>query len=279
MKRLFQKVPRIVLVLAALAVFGIVRAPLEDGVRDRLVAANLLLPPPAKGAFEQMSQSALIGTLGGLRSLVATFLTLEAYDHFSSKSWDQLRQAYLVITNLEPREEANWVAVIWHLGINATANMEIAETLPAFERKRRFNEYALQAIEMAEKGLEQLPQSSAIRLQLAEVYREKLKDNCAAARVYGDTIGLPGAPGFVRRFHGYFLARCPGKEQEAYDYLMGLYREGDEQHLPTLIKEIKNMEEKLGIPSPRRIPDGDPDRPKKTRKKPSNVLPGGIIVP
>jgi hypothetical protein len=278
-KRLFQKVPRIVLVLAALAVFGIVRAPLEDGVRDRLVAANLLLPPPAKGAFEQMSQSALIGTLGGLRSLVATFLTLEAYDHFSSKSWDQLRQAYLVITNLEPREEANWVAVIWHLGINATANMEIDETLPAFERKRRFNEYALQAIEMAEKGLEQLPQSSAIRLQLAEVYREKLKDNCAAARVYGDTIGLPGAPGFVRRFHGYFLARCPGKEQEAYDYLMGLYREGDEQHLPTLIKEIKNMEEKLGIPSPRRIPDGDPDRPKKTRKKPSNVLPGGIIVP
>ncbi len=279
MKRLFQKVPRIVLVLAALAVFGIVRAPLEDGVRDRLVAANLLLPPPAKGAFEQMSQSALIGTLGGLRSLVATFLTLEAYDHFSSKSWDQLRQAYLVITNLEPREEANWIAVIWHLGINATANMEIDETLPAFERKRRFNEYALQAIEMAEKGLEQLPQSSAIRLQLAEVYREKLKDNCAAARVYGDTIGLPGAPGFVRRFHGYFLARCPGKEQEAYDYLMGLYREGDEQHLPTLIKEIKNMEEKLGIPSPRRIPDGDPDRPKKTRKKPSNVLPGGIIVP
>jgi hypothetical protein len=278
-KRLFQKVPRIVLVLAALAVFGIVRAPLEDGVRDRLVATNLLLPPPAKGAFEQMSQSALIGTLGGLRSLVATFLTLEAYDHFSSKSWDQLRQAYLVITNLEPREEANWVAVIWHLGINATANMEIDETLPAFERKRRFNEYALQAIEMAEKGLEQLPQSSAIRLQLAEVYREKLKDNCAAARVYGDTIGLPGAPGFVRRFHGYFLARCPGKEQEAYDYLMGLYREGDEQHLPTLIKEIKNMEEKLGIPSPRRIPDGDPDRPKKTRKKPSNVLPGGIIVP
>jgi len=278
-KRLFQKVPRIVLVLAALAVFGIVRAPLEDGVRDRLVAANLLLPPPAKGAFEQMSQSALIGTLGGLRSLVATFLTLEAYDHFSSKSWDQLRQAYLVITNLEPREEANWIAVIWHLGINATANMEIDETLPAFERKRRFNEYALQAIEMAEKGLEQLPQSSAIRLQLAEVYREKLKDNCAAARVYGDTIGLPGAPGFVRRFHGYFLARCPGKEQEAYDYLMGLYREGDEQHLPTLIKEIKNMEEKLGIPSPRRIPDGDPDRPKKTRKKPSNVLPGGIIVP
>lgn len=279
MKHFYQKIPRIVLVLVALAAFGVVREPLEDGIRDRLVAAKLLLPPPAKGAFEQMSQSALIGTLGGLRSLVATFLTLEAYDHFSSKSWDQLRQAYLVITNLEPLEEANWVAVIWHLGINATANMEIDETLPVFERRRRFNEYAFQAIEMAEKGLEQLPQSAAIRMQLAEVYREKLKDNCAAARVYGDTIGLPGAPGFVRRFHGYFLARCPGKEQEAYDYLMGLYREGDEQHLPTLIKEIKNMEEKLGIPSPRRIPNGDPDRPKKTPKKPSNVLPGGIIVP
>jgi hypothetical protein len=278
-KSLFQKIPRILLVLAALATFGLVREPLEDSVEERLIEANLLLPPPAKGAFEQMSQSALIGTLGGLRSLVATFLTLEAYDHFSTKSWDKLRQAYLVITNLEPRDEANWVAVIWHLGINATANMEIDETLPAFERKRRFNEYALQAIEMAEKGIEQLPQSAAIRLQLAEVYREKLKDNCATSRVYGETIGLPGAPGFVRRFHGYFMARCPGKEREAYDYLMGLYREGDQQHLPTLIKEIKNMEEKLGIPYPLRIRDGDPDRPKKAPKKPSNLLPGGIVVP
>jgi hypothetical protein len=279
MKSLLQRLPRPLLVLLLLSVFGVVRAPVEQRLRDRLVAANLLLPPPAQSAFEQMSQSALMGTLGGLRSLVATFLTLEAYDQFGVKAWDELRQTYQIITALEPRDETHWVAVIWHLGINATANMEYDERLPAFERQRRFQQYAFEAIDFAERGLEQIPESAAIRLQLAEVYREKLKDDCATSRVYGDMIGLPDAPGYVRRFHGYFMARCRGKEREAYDYLTALYQEGEHQHLPTLIKEIKTLEEKLGVPTPQRIPDADPDRPKKTPKRPGNVLPGGIVVP
>ncbi len=279
MKRLLQTIPRPIAAIALLALFGLVRSPVEDGVRERLVAARLLLPPPAQSAFEQMGQSALMGTLGGLRSLVASFLTLEAFEHFSTKSWDDLRQTYQIITSLEPRDESHWVSVIWHLGINATANMEIDERLPTFERERRFNEYAFQAIELAERGIAQLPESAAIRLQLAEVYREKLKDDCATARVYGGVIGLPGAPGYARRFHGYFMARCPGQEKEAYEYLMALYREGDSQHLPTLIKEIKNLEEKLSIPGPQRIPDADPDRPQKRPRQPANVLPGGIVVP
>ncbi len=279
MKRLFHRVPRPILVLLLLAVFGSLRLPLEQHLRERLVAANLLLPPPARGALEQMSQSTLMGTLGGLRTLVATFLTLEAYDHFGSKAWDELRQTYQIITALEPRDETHWVAAVWHLGINATANMEYDERLPAFERQRRFQQYAFEAIDFAERGLEQIPQSAAIRLQLAEVYREKLKDDCATSRVYGEMIGLPGAPGYVRRFHGYFMARCPGREREAYVYLMSLYREGEQQHLPTLIKEIKTLEEKLTIPSPQRIPDADPDRPQKAPKRPANVLPGGIVVP
>ncbi|MBL9160564.1 MAG: hypothetical protein JNJ70_23985 [Verrucomicrobiales bacterium] len=279
MKPFFQKVPRLVVVLVLLALFGLVRSPLEDGLRTRLVEANLLTPPPAQGAFEQMGQSALMGTLGGLRSLVATFLTLEAFEHFSTKSWDDLRQSYQIITALEPRDETHWVSVIWHLGINATANMEVEGRLPAFERERRFKEYAFQAIDFAERGIEQIPESSAIRIQLAEIYREKLKDDCAVARVYGDTIGLPDAPGYVRRFHGYFMARCPGREKEAYAYLMALYQEGEQQRLPTLIKEIQNLEEKLGIPGPRRIPDADPDRPQKTPRRPPNLLPGDILVP
>jgi hypothetical protein len=280
MKRLFQSVPRPLLALALLAAFGLLRAPVEDGLRARLVAANLLLPPPAQGALEQMGQSALMGTLGGLRPLVATYLTLEAFGHFSTKSWDSLRQSYQIITSLEPRDETHWTSVVWHLGINATANMEVSQTLPAFERERRFREYAFQAIELAERGIAQIPESVAIRIQLAEVYREKLKDDCAVARVYGDLMGLPGAPGYSRRFHGYFLARCPGHEEEAYAFLMALYREGEHQHLPTLVKEIKNLEEKLGVPAPRRIPNPDPDRPQKwPDKAPANVLPGGIVVP
>lgn len=280
MKTLFQKVPRFVLILVALTAFGLARGPFEDRLAGDLADANLLLPPPAQDAMQQMGQSALMGTLGGLRTLVSSFLTLKAFDHFSYKQWEELRQTYAIVCNLEPRDENHWRDVVWHIGINATADMQNNTSLPEFERNRRFNQYALQAVELAEQGLEHLPESVIIRMQLAEVYREKLRDNGETARVYGEVMNLPGAPPFARRFHGYFLARTPGKEQEAYGYLMGLYREGEHQHLPTLIKEIKNLEEKLAVPGPQRIPDRDPDRPASRPPRSSgSTLPGGIVVP
>lgn len=259
MPRLLQRVPRLVLVLVALVAFGLVRAPVEDHLRERLVETKLLLPPPGQGALEKMTQSALMGTLGGLRPLVAFYFTLIAYDQFGVKAWEELHQTYQIITSLEPREESHWVQVIWHLGINATASVQFDEDLPPFERERRFQEYAFEAIAEAERGLQQLPESSAIRIQLAEVYREKLRDPCATARVYGEAMELPGTLGYIRRFHGYFLADCPGKEREAYDFLTKLYRQGESQRLPTLIAKIKLLEQKLDIPLALRIPDADPD--------------------
>lgn len=279
MRAVFQKIPRFVPVLIGLALFGIIRAPFEERAEKGLVDSGMLLPPPGLSAMDQLSQSALMGTLGGLRSLVATYLVLEAYDHFSNKDWDELRNTYNVVVALEPYDESNWVSATWHLGINATANMELDTKLPKFERDRRFREYAFQGIDFAERGMEQLPNSYAIPVQLAEIYREKLRDNCATARVYKIAKDVPGAPGYLRRFYGYFLARCPGSEKEAYDFLTGLYREGDYQHKPTLIKEIKNLEKKLDIPFSLRISDPDPDEARLRQMKQSGPLPGGISVP
>lgn len=278
MKPLLQRVPRFVLVLAGLALFGLVRTPFEDQVRKDLIESHLLYPPPARDALEQMGQSTLMGTLGGLRTLVGSFLTLQAFDHFSYKEWEELREKYSIITQLEPRDENHWRDVVWHLGINATANMEADESLPEFERRRRFQQYALQAVDFAERGIEQIPDSVIIRQQLAEVYREKLRDNCAAARVYGDMLGLPGTPEYIRRFHGYFLARCPGREEEAYAYLMSLYRESRRHHLPTLILEVRKLEEKLGIPHPERIRPQSEQRPGRSESR-RNTIPGGIVIP
>ncbi len=278
MKRLLSRCPKTLLILIGLGLFGLIRSPFETHLQKQLVDSHLLLPPPAEDAIEQMSQSALMGTLGGLRILVGTYLVLEAFDYFSLKDWEKLGKTYSVITNLEPRDENHWRDVVWHLGINATANMENDRTLPEFERKRRFKQYVLEAIDFAERGIQQVPESAIIRQQLAEVYREKLKDNCATARVYGELIGLPGAPEYVRRFHGYFLARCPGKEQEAYDYLIALYREGAGQHLPTLIKEVQKLEQHLQIPASEQI-QSPAEREKSQNRQRETVIPGGIVIP
>ncbi|MDF1823109.1 MAG: hypothetical protein P1U68_00615 [Verrucomicrobiales bacterium] len=264
-KALFQKSPRWLLVLVGLAIFGIVRAPFEEHTRKKLVDSHLLLPPPAQDAIQQMSQSALMGTLGGLRTLVSSYLVLEAFEHFSNKEWEELRSAYAIVTSLEPRDENHWRDVVWHLGINATANMQLDETIPEFERKRRFNEYALLAVELAEQGIAQNPDSAVIRQQLAEVYREKLKDDCATARVYQDLVGLPEAPQYAERFAGYFLAKCPGHEQEAYDHLLRLYYEGEHNHVASLIITIKDLEKQLEIPRSLRITEPYPDLPGLTQ--------------
>ncbi len=267
------------LILAILLGFGSLRGPYEDGLRKQFIESRLLLPPPGRTAMTQMSQSALIGTLGGLRSLAATLLVLKAFDHFSNKEWAELNRCYKMITNLEPRDESHWVAVIWHVGINATASVQFNESIPLFERKRLYHEYAQEAIELGRVGLEQLPDSVPIRLQLAEVYKEKLKDYCAAAYLYKEMQGLPGCPAYAIRFHGYFLANCPGHEQEAYDHLMNLYRQGDRHHLPSLFVAIKKMELALKIPLPQRIPDRDELRPQRKSRSKGNLLPGGIKIP
>ncbi len=267
MKSFFQKCPSWLLVIVGLAIFGIVRSPVEDRMQTRMVEANLLLPPPAQDAVQQMSQSALMGTLGGLRTLVSSYLVLEAFGHFSLKEWEDLRRSYAIITSLEPRDENHWRDVTWHLGINATANMELDESIPEFERKRRFNEYALLAVELANQGIEQNPDSVVIRQQLAEVYREKLKDFCATARVYEELVDLPGAPQYSDRFVGYFMAKCPGREREAYDHLRRLYYQGDYNHTASLIIEIKDLEEKFDILPALRIPDPYPDLPGRSGRR------------
>ena len=262
-----KKIPRWLLVLVLLALFGLVRTPIESKLRQDFVEANLLLPPPGHSAMQQMSQATLMGTLGGLRSLAAVWIGLEAFDDFSLKQWDELKRKYTIITNLEPRDENHWVLVVWHLGINATANMEIDESIPKLERQRRFFEYANTAIKLAEDGLKQNPDSAAIRLQLAEVYREKLKDPCETARVYKEAMYLEGALPYVERFHGYYLAQCPGKEKEAYDFLLELFHRSPRHRKEGLTNRIEELEEKLNIPESERLEFEQPVRPGMRRRK------------
>ena len=66
---------------------------------------------------------------------------------------------------------------------------------------------------------------------------------------------LPGAPSFDKRFSAYELSYCDGREREAYESLRALYDEGEKERLPTLIKRLKFLEEKLNVPPEQRIAD------------------------
>ena len=49
------------------------------------------------------------------------------------------------------------------------------------------------------------------------------------------------------------MAKCPGREREAYLHLRRLYERGESQRLPSLINLLGEMENKLDIPWAERI--------------------------
>ena len=93
---------------------------------------------------------------------------------------------------------------------------------------------------------------------LARLYKEKYKDHERAAEYYAKAATLPEAAPWDRRFSAYELSYCEGREREAYERLRSLYDEGKKEQLPTLIKRLKFLEDKLGIPQEQRILETGP---------------------
>lgn len=259
MKTWISKIPLSGRILLILIIFGMIRSPFEARLRREMTDSGMLLPVLGHSAVSNLTQSALMGTLGGLRSMIATFFFLESFQRFENDDWDGNKKALLMAIYLEPGQESHWVNLAWNRGINATAWLEHRSGLPDFEKKLRFQEYVLDAIELGRSGLKQLPASVAIRRQIADIYDIKLRDHCGAAQMYKEMIPLRGAPSFASRFYGYHLAQCPGQERTAYDHLHRLYWETVRNHLPSLYKHLKQLEIKLDIPYPLRISEFDPD--------------------
>lgn len=103
------------------------------------------------------------------------------------------------------------------------------------------------------RGIANNPDRYRLYEQLAYLYREKYGEHCLAAEQYEKAAQFPDAPTYMRRFAAYELAACPGHEREAYEKLHALFKEGESQWLPTLLKDLRELEVKLQIPEDQRI--------------------------
>jgi hypothetical protein len=83
--------------------------------------------------------------------------------------------------------------------------------------------------------------------------RDKFEDHCGAAEAFKKASEFSDAPPYAARFAGYEMAKCPGREREAYEWLRRLWNEGERQRLPSLINVLREMENKLDIPAVDRI--------------------------
>jgi len=242
--------------LAVLIVMGLLKLPVERDLARlhreehfRGVEFNLDLR-------EKLGQLGFIAALSGFRGIVADGLFIQAHAAWENTQWGRMLWLFRQVTTLQPRVLMFWDTAAWHMAWNASvAALNDTKQPRQSLRVKAQREYFAIGKELLERGIKNNPDRPELYEALARLYKEKYKDHERAAEYYDKAAKLPGAAPWDRRFSAYELSYCEEREREAYQRLRSLYDEGEKERLPTLIKRLQFLEDKLGIPQEQRIPE------------------------
>jgi len=203
---------------------------------------------------QQVGQLGFLAALSGFRSIVADLLWIQAHTAWQNTEWGRMALLLNDVTALQPRNVMFWDMAAWHMGWNASVYAIEDRKQPRLAlRVKAQREYFKLAENFLIRGIENNPDRYELYERLGTLYKEKFKDHLKASQWYDKAKDFPHAPTFEKRFAAYELSYCPGKEQEAYDKLVKLYKMGQQEWLPTLLTRLQFLEEKLNIPVSQRV--------------------------
>ena len=246
---------RVLLAFAVLLIFGVFKLPAERAIslqHRQLQFADVV----NLDLREKIGQLGFVAALSGFRAMVADFLFIEAHAAWERTEWGRVLFLFRQVIILQPHVPLFWDMAAWHMAWNASAAAMNDPAQPRLAlRVKAQREYFALGKDFLERGIKNNPDKSQLYESLALLYREKLNDHERASECYAKAAALPGAHGYDKRFSAYELSYCEGREREAYERLRALYDEGERERLPTLIRRLKALEEKLAIPPEQGIPD------------------------
>ncbi len=238
-----------ILAVAVLA-FGAARMPFEAGLTKELRAANLTPPPMEIGTRDKIGQTSSAVALGGLRTLVATFLNLRAFSFFETQRWDDLADTYDTIVDLAPRTRYYWESGYSHLAYNAASYYINDSKLPSLRRREAWRQSIHRGRAFLERGIKNNPDDWSLLANLGFLlsdsnkflaFRDLDKTFADAADAYRRSADTGNALGYVRRAEFYSLARVKGREKEALAMARALY-EHQYNRVPTLMMLLLVLE-------------------------------------
>lgn len=246
---------RITLALVFLLLFGAVRLPFEVRLDEAQREAYFRGASLDLELREQVGQLGFLAALGGFRSLLAAIFWIEAHNAWERLEWGRMAGLFQTVTALQPRSTLYWDIASWHMAWNASVAASHDETQPSEAlRQRAQRQYFELGREFLDRGIRNNPDRHVLFERMGVLLRDKFEDHCAAADYFAKAAEFPEAPPYLARFAGYEMAKCEGREREAYDHLRALHELGEDQHLPSLLRYLQDLEEKLGIPEEERIP-------------------------
>ncbi len=247
---------RSALVALLLLAFGGLRVPIESSFAQQRRRAFFHETKLNLGLREQIGQLGFLAGLSGFRSLVADLVFIQAHVAWEETAWGRVLLLFREATTLQPRSLLFWDMAAWHMAWNASVAALYDRSQPNEAlREKAAREYIALGKDFLERGIRNNPDRPQLYEALARLYRDKLENHAAAARAYARAATLPGAHSYDERFAAYELSFAPGEEPAAYAQLLALYHRGPEERLPTLLKRLKFLEDKLQIPLEERIPD------------------------
>jgi hypothetical protein len=233
-------------VILAVAVFGLgaARLPFEAALSRDLRKAGLFPPALEIGTRERIGQTSSAVALGGLRTLVATFLNLRAFTAFTEQRWSDVEDAFNTIVDLAPRTRYYWETGSWHQAYNAASYYINDSKLPALRRREAWRESIFKGRAFLERGIKNNPDDWSIAANLGfllsdankfPAFKDVNKTFSDAADAYKRSYETGRALGYVKRSMFYSLARVEGREAEALELAHKLYNENKINRTPTLL--------------------------------------------
>lgn len=234
---------RYVWVVVGVILFGLVRLPLEGGLRKEMENAGLMPAHLEVRTGERIGQTFSAVSLGGLRTLVATFLNLRAFEFFSRQQWSDVHETYETIVDLAPRTRYYWETGSWHQAYNAASYYLYGNSdLSPLRRKIAWRDSILTGRDFLERGVRNNPDDPVLYEALGRLYSDANKVYAfgepadAYERAY-DAFMKAKETGEAREYAEraalYSLARVPGREEEALELAESL-RGRSSRVLPTL---------------------------------------------
>ncbi len=214
----------IVLAVAILAMGGL-RLPFELRLTEDLRQAELMPPKLEVRTGERIGQTFSAVSLGGLRTLVATFLNLRAFTFFTQQRWADVESTYEMIVDLAPRTRYYWDTGSWHQAYNAASYYHYEnDDLPPLRRKLAWRDSILKGREFLENGIRNNPGDPQMLESLGFLLADPNKIAAFGSpgqayldsyRAYQAAVDTGKARGYAKRAALYSLARVPGREADA----------------------------------------------------------------
>ena len=245
---------RVLIALVMLLAFGALKMPYEHRLAAEHRAAYFHGATLDLSLREQIGQLGFLAALSGFRALVADGLYLHAHTLWERTEWGRMKLDLDGVVALQPRCVLFWDQAAWHMAFNASvAAYEDPKQPREALRIKAQREYWKLGEDYLIRGIANNPDVPVLYDRLGFLYREKFGDHCKSAEIYAQCAQVPGAPGYAKRFAAYELAQCPGHEREAYEKLLGLYKMGKDEHLPSLLKWLGILQEKLNVPADQKV--------------------------